>query len=147
MTHVRQQIRDIAVTTLTGLSITGANVFKSRTYPLQDAELPGLCIYTQSEENDDEHGKFDQFDKRDLILKVDAYDKLKAGIEDKLDDIAVEVETAIMANVTFSGKAKYTDYLGFETETSTDGEQPAGRMSLEFRVTYFVNTGAPGTAI
>ena len=147
MSHVRKQIRDVAITNLTNLTITGTNVFKSRVYPLQDEELPGLCVYTAAETNDDETGKFDIFDNRELIIQVDAYDKLIAGIEDSLDDIAAEVETAIMADPKFSGLAKFTDYLGFTSENSVDGEQPVGKMSVTFRVTYFVNTGAPGTAI
>jgi hypothetical protein len=147
MSHVRQQIRDVAVTNLTGLTTTGTNVFKSRAYPLQDEEIPGLCVYTNTETNDEDTGKFDTFDNREMVLQVDGYDKIVAGIEDSLDDIAVEVETAIMADPKFGGVAKFTDYLGFTTENSIDGEQPIGRISIIFRVTYFVNTGAPETAI
>jgi len=35
---------------LTGLSTTGSNVFQSHVYPLENSDLPALCIYTQDEE-------------------------------------------------------------------------------------------------
>ena len=38
-THVRKQIRDAAITALTGLTTTGANVKNSPVYPMQDADL------------------------------------------------------------------------------------------------------------
>ena len=47
--HVRMQIRNQAVTQLTGLTTTAARVFDSRVYPLEDANLPALLIYTKSE--------------------------------------------------------------------------------------------------
>ena len=49
MAHVRQSIRDNAVTAVTGLSTTGSNVFRSRVYPLGTNKLPALCVYTDSE--------------------------------------------------------------------------------------------------
>jgi hypothetical protein len=49
MAHVRQSIRDNAVTAVTGLSTTGSNVFRSRVYPLGTNKLPALSIYTDSE--------------------------------------------------------------------------------------------------
>ena len=49
MAHIRQSIRDNAVTAITGLSTTGSNVFRSRVYPLGTNKLPALCVYTDSE--------------------------------------------------------------------------------------------------
>ena len=48
MAHVRQSIRDNAVTACTGLSTTGSNVFRSRVYPLGEGKLPALVIYTSA---------------------------------------------------------------------------------------------------
>ena len=49
MAHVRQSIRDNAVTAVTVLSTTGSNVFRSRGYPRGTNKLPALCVYTDSE--------------------------------------------------------------------------------------------------
>ena len=42
--HVRQQIREYFGTTLTGLTTTGANVYESRVYTLQEDTLPSLVF-------------------------------------------------------------------------------------------------------
>ena len=49
MAHVRQSIRDNAMTAVTGLSTTGSNVFRSRVYPLGTNKLPVLCDYSNGE--------------------------------------------------------------------------------------------------
>ena len=49
MAHVRQCIRDNAMTVVTGLSTISSNVFRSRVYPLGTNKLPALCVYTDSE--------------------------------------------------------------------------------------------------
>ena len=50
--HIRQQIRERIATNLTGLTTTGTRVYQSRVYPLEDNNLPGLIIYTVSEESE-----------------------------------------------------------------------------------------------
>ena len=49
MAHVRQSIRDNAMTAVTGLSTTGSNVFRSRVYPLGTNKLPAHCVYSNAE--------------------------------------------------------------------------------------------------
>ena len=67
MAHVRQSIRDNVVTAVTGLSITGSNVFRSRVYPLGTNKLPALCVYT-----DCDTVEFTRFDRiRDIDRTVD----------------------------------------------------------------------------
>ena len=50
MSHARQQIRDAVATAVTGLSITGANVSKTRMFRFENDECPALSVYTLSEE-------------------------------------------------------------------------------------------------
>ena len=50
--HIRQQIRERVGTTLTGLTTTVSNVFKSRVYNLEDSKLPAIIIYTKSEDSE-----------------------------------------------------------------------------------------------
>ncbi len=148
MSHVRQQIRDAAYTLLTGLNTTGANVFKSRLYPLNETELPGLCIYTNAEEPDDEQGKFDVFDVRRLTLSVEGHGKLVTGLEDQLDDMAGEVEDAILTpGQDFGGLAQTVDIGTVEYGKSKDGDQPVGIVIVNFIVTYYINRGTSGTAL
>ncbi len=71
MAHIRQSIRDNAVTAVTGLSTTGSNVFRSRVYPLGTNKLPALCIHTDSETIE-----FTRFDRiRDIDRTADIEDQ------------------------------------------------------------------------
>ena len=49
--HIRQQIREKFGTLLTGLTTTGSNVYQSRVYPLENANLPALIIVSSSCKN------------------------------------------------------------------------------------------------
>lgn len=147
MAHLRKQIRNKIITLLTGLDTTGDNVFNSRSYPLQKADLPGLCIYTKSEETDDTEGKLDVFDDRDLSISVQAYDRVSDGLPDTLDDIAEEVETAILANEYLDGLAVQTNFTGFTSAFVSDAENRFGMIDITISVRYRTLTGDPGTQV
>jgi len=134
MKHVRQQIREEIKSVLIGLSTTGNNVFTSRVYNYDT--LPSLSIYTLSEERDEE-----TFDKQLRILNVVIEARVKAttALDDTLDQIGVEVESALFANNNnLNGKCKSMDYDGVEIELSDDGEQPVGLMRMKFMALYRV---------
>ena len=50
--HIRQQIRERIATNVTGLATTGSNVYQSRVYPMASGNLPGLLIYSTSEDSE-----------------------------------------------------------------------------------------------
>jgi hypothetical protein len=131
---------------LDGLPTTGANIFKARLYPLTKAELPGLCIYTNSEEADLETGKFDIFDRRTLTVSVEGYSKLTAGIDDELDDIASEVEDALLVDEAISS-AKTVDLVSVEYGKSAESDQKVGMVKMDYAVTYMINRGDSETAL
>ena len=132
MAHVRKQIRDAIVTALTGLTTTGSNVFRSRIYPLEQAKLPGICIFTRSEAVEFDTLTMARSINRVLDVQVEAYVSATANYDNTLDQIAVEVEEALSADVTFGGLAKDTQVTAFEADFSGDGEQPVavGRFTV-----------------
>lgn len=137
MSHVRQQIRDDIVTTLTGLVTTGSNVFRSRIFPLEQTNLPALCIYTKSETSEYDTIGLPRSVNRILDVAVEAYVKGVSNYDNTLDTIAVEVEEAIAADVTLGGVAKDAQITAFEADFAGDGEQPVavGRftVTVEYR--------------
>jgi len=137
MSHVRQQIRDDIVTTLTGLTTTGSNVFRSRIFPLEQTNLPALCIYTKSEASEYDTIGLPRSVNRILDVAVEAYVKGVSNYDNTLDTIAVEVEEAIAADVTLGGVAKDAQITAFEADFAGDGEQPVavGRftVTVEYR--------------
>ena len=137
MSHVRQQIRDDIVTTLTGLVTTGSNVFRSRIFPLEQTNLPALCIYTKSETSEYDTIGLPRSVNRVLDVAVEAYVKGVSNYDNTLDTIAVEMEEAIAADITLGGLAKDAQITAFEADFAGDGEQPVavGRftVTVEYR--------------
>ena len=132
MSHVRQQIRDDIVATLTGLATTGSNVFRSRIFPLEQTNLPALVIYSKSETSEYDTIGLPRSINRVLDVAVEAYVKGVSNYDNTLDTIAVEVEEAIAADVTLGGLAKDAQITAFEADFAGDGEQPVavGRFTI-----------------
>lgn len=136
MAHVRKTIRDNITTTLTGLTTTGSNVYQTRFYPLAEAKLAGLCIYTNSESTETSTITVPRTQLRTLEVMVEAYVKGTTGIDDTLDTIAVEVEEALTTDITRGGNAKDTKVTAFEASYAGDGDQPVGVGRFTVEVLY-----------
>jgi len=132
MAHVRKQIRDAIVTATTGLATTGSNVFRSRIYPLEQTKLPGLCIFTRSETVEFDTLTMARSINRVLDVMIEAYVSATTNYDNTLDQIAVEVEEALAADVTLGGLSKDLQVTAFEADFSGDGEQPVaiGRFTV-----------------
>ena len=145
--HIRQQIREKFGTTLTGLTTTGSNVFESRVYPLENASLPALIIYTKSETSEPIVIGTDRVMSRELSVVVEAYCKATSNFDDTIDTISKEVEEAIMADRTLGGLAKDTYVESTEIEYTGEGEQPVGYVTLTFLTNYYVQETNPDIAV
>ena len=145
--HIRQQIREKFGTTLTGLTTTGSNVFESRVYPLENASLPALIIYTKSETSEPIVIGTQRLMSRDLLVVVECYAKATSNFDDTIDTISKEVEAAIAADRTLDGLAKDTYLESTEIEFNSEGEKPLGYVSLTFLTNYYVKENAPDVAV
>ena len=145
--HIRQQIREYFGTTLTGLSTTGSNVYESRVYPLENAKLPALIIYTKSETSEPIVIGTDRVMSRELSVVVEGYAKATSDFDDTIDTISKEVEEAIAADRTLDGKAKDTYLESTEIEFNGEGEKPLGYVSLTFLTNYYVQETNPDVAV
>ena len=96
--HVRQQIREYFGTTLTGLTTTGANVYESRVYTLQEDTLPSLVIYTKSESSEPIVIGTDRVMSRELSVVVEAYCKATSNFDDTIDTISKEVMPKLLCS-------------------------------------------------
>jgi len=147
MAHVRKTIREYFGTQLTGLTTTGSNVFESRVYPMQSSKLPAVLIYTTSEESAESAFSKKRVQDRTVDVNVEGYVRAIANFDDTLDQIAVEVEGAILDDPTLGGLAINTELTGTEATYSGDSEQPVGTIRLTFQVQYRTESGQPETAI
>lgn len=90
--HIRKQVRDAVVMALTGLPTTGANVFTARVSALEAGELPGWLVRLR-----DEAGSWDAVGAiaRGGQLVIEGRAQGGDGLEDTLDRMAAEAETAL----------------------------------------------------
>ena len=145
--HIRQQIRERVATTLTGLTTTGSRVYQSRVYPMTETNMPGILIYSTSEDSEiDVMGSTGTLNRL-LNLTVEGYVKSTTEFDDKIDDICKEIETAMAGDQTINGLAKNSFLAGTEINYSGEGEQPIGVVTLNYVVQYRTATNAPQTAL
>ena len=142
--HVRNSIRDNLVTTLTGLSTTGSNVSSTRVYPFGAEKLPRISIYTKSE--DIEYGTLSR--PRTLVRTLTAAIEVfvQSNVDDDLDTISSEIETALYADVTRGGYAKDTRVVSFEADFSGDPDKPVGTAVINVQIDYVTIEGSPEAA-
>ena len=152
MTHARNTIRSAMVTQLTGLPLTGSNVFPPRAKPIQDSDLPAIVVNTLSEEHDVDQASFASGvlkQMRALQVQVVVHSRNIDGetVAAQLDSIAEDVEDIIYADKTLGVSVKDTMYQGTEIVIEPDSDIPRGEMTLTFLVMYRVSESATGTII
>lgn len=145
MSHVRAQLRAAAVALLAALPATAGRVYPSRLRPLRDADLPCLLVHTDDEDIASLDIGGDVLERR-LRLVVRACVKTAGALDDALDALISEVETAL-AGQTFGGLAKSTELTAIGIEMDDALEKPAGDAALTYTVTYYTAAGSPGTAL
>jgi hypothetical protein len=135
-------------TLLTGLNTTASRVYESRVYPLGSANLPGLLIFTKSEESEPVTiGSGTRTMLRNLSLVVEGYVKATSNFDDVVDNIAQEVETVLANNLTLSGKAKDLYLESTEINFDGEGDQPVAVISMNYRIQYMTIENAPQTHV
>lgn len=149
MTHARRSIREAAATLLTGLTTTGSRVHQSRLpyATMGDGELPALLVITEDEQVADSTISAASVMQRELDLVVAGLAKPSANLDDVLDTIAAEVETALGESLTVSTKKLSVALQDLKVSIDTSLERDVGRIDLRFRVAYFTAAGAPGTLL
>ena len=147
MTHIRQQIREQVGTTLTGLTTTGSNVFESRVYPLSDASLPALIIYSKSETSSISTMGTGLGIDRTMTLTIEAYVKANLTFDDTIDTICDEVEVAMGTDPSLNGKVRFSYLESTDIDYDGDGENPIGYATMNYVVEYRTAQNAPSTGI
>jgi hypothetical protein len=147
MTHARTQIRNAVTAILLGNTLAQNRVFESRIYPLDNAKLPALLVYTKQESVSDYSISYPRTQNRQVQLTIEAYVKAHNNCDEVADQIALEVEQLIAASPKLGGIAKDTALTSTEIQFSDDGEKPIAYAILSFTVSYAVKENAPQTPL
>jgi len=138
--HVRRQLREAVAAACAGLPTTLANVYQSRVYPLQAIELPALAIYTTGEEVIDQ--TIGELIGRRVQIVIEGKAKAAADLDDTLDQIAKEVETAMAPPVTVGAQAIVIEYEGCQIEME-ESDRPAGMIAMQFSAVLYTQRSTP----
>jgi len=130
---MRQLLAAAVRTALGALTTTGTNVFGWRVNPLQGAELPGLCIYVQGDDAAPETIHAPVLVGRDIEVIVKGYAAANTALDDTLETIGKEVETALAAELSIGSPAKKVllNYRGCAKDLEA-GETQAGSIEMRF---------------
>lgn len=145
--HARRQVREAAVADLTGLATTGSNVFTSRVSPLSESEMPGMYVMLRDERADIEGQALGKV-ARTGNLVIEAWAQGGEGLEDTLDGIAAEVETAIYgATPQLSGVLQNIGAPTTQVDlpASDDNSRRTGIIRILFPVVYRTALSDPTT--
>lgn len=145
--HARAQIRAAVAAAVTGLERTGGNVFTTRLHKLEQQTLPALLVYTLSETSERDSLGPSPGQTRVLRVAVEiAVQQIATdGLDDILDDIAAEIETAIDGNAGLAALVKDVTLDSTTITMSGEGDQRALGMVLAFSAFYRTREGDPST--
>ena len=121
---------------LTGLSSTGSNVFQSYVYPLENADLPALCIYTQDEEIEVGATGDPRVCHSIMTLIVDGYAQKSSNLDDQLDQIGIEVQVAMAGDIDINNLVKDSYLSSVDISYSGEGTSPIGIIRHNYSVLY-----------
>lgn len=155
MPHARTQIRDQVVFALSGLATTGPRVYSGRTRPLPEAHAPLLLVYaraTRSAPDSRPPRRFEHLlqlfvEGRISLAATNADDDVSARTEGLLDQIELEVCTAIAADTTLAGLVMDIRPVRSTLSAQAPGSRHEGEVRIEFEVEYRTAESAPGVII
>jgi hypothetical protein len=134
MTHVRAQIRQAIAEALLEVPQTAGRVYVTRVRPLGDGQLPALTVATGTERSEQFTDDLDL--QRELQVNVSVHVRGRDDFDDEADDIAAEVEQALMSDPSLDGLLFNCFLSGTQPEYSGEGEQRIARLHLTFLATY-----------
>lgn len=145
MSHARQQIREAVASAVTGLTTTGNRVFQSRVHSFGPEKLPALAVYTLDETV--RYLSDERVQMRTVDTVIEAYAKVSEDLDDTLDTICAEVETAMGADITLGGLAFDVVLARTTIGLSGEGDKPVGVARITYQISYQTDEGAPETAL
>ncbi|MBU1594262.1 MAG: hypothetical protein KKA55_01850 [Proteobacteria bacterium] len=138
--HPRQLIREAVVELLTGATDAGARVWASRMRHVSSRDLPAIGVYTTEESSplaDVSPRKYE----RTVTVAVDCMVEADESVDDALDALAMQVETALMADPTLGGAALDSALMRTSIGLVGEGRTQAGCATLEFEADYETSPG------
>lgn len=146
MASIRKAIREEVVETLKAANTAvGQNVFPSRVRAAwdHDNELPCILVYTRTEPAEIDAESPRSY-KRNLRIAVEILAKADDNLDNTLDDIAEQVESALFKDETRGNRCEDTILTDSELELLPDGDTLIGACRITFETPYYKDAPAAG---
>lgn len=137
--HRAEQIAAAVVATVTGLTTTGANVFRGRALPLEAAKVSALVVRTISDAPSNEGGSSSfRFLDRELTIAISGHAfGTQADVETTLNLIRKELTIAMQADHTQGLSFVIdTDELDTEYSIQPEGDKIMGIVETQWELLY-----------
>lgn len=147
--HVRRRIVLAVKAALQSLVDDGVvtSVSAGRAAPQPVARAPYLLIYARAEQSRSTELDDERCLQRDLVLAIEAVFASAEDSDDKGDDLALAIETAMAADDTLGGLIHDIELARTDLDARAEGETRLGRVRLEFGVQYFTAAGRPDASL
>lgn len=143
--HARQKIKAAVVALLADLSTTGRRVYPGRVFSLEESELPSWGVFSGPEDVQRITLGAPAHIHRNLTLVLEGRALADERIDEVLDVMAAEAETALAAILTVDGRELATNFKSTEIEFSGDAETQIGLVRLTYIIPYVTREGTPGS--
>lgn len=138
--HQRKVIRDVVVGLLLGRTAAELRVLASRVVPYRKNELPAISVYTLDETVDGDSASTAPRElTRDLKLEIAGWvAHIPDGplVDDAMDALALEIETAMDADPFLAGAVGDSILEGTTMAIRGEGDALMGIVTLTYAVTY-----------
>jgi hypothetical protein len=140
MSHERTLIRNATITQLTGRTDCGNRVYKTRMGPVREHLLPCICVYVTSDDVDPRskaNGPRELIRTASLVVEGWVAAAPSADIDTALDDLGLQIETAMDLDVTLDKNASDSILSSTSFVFDPAGARPMACIHLEYDVDYF----------
>jgi hypothetical protein len=145
--HARQAIRYAIAELLRSTATAGNHVFPSRLFSLDESELPSISVFTTDDSNVETVTKLTlsrpPLVQRELPVVIEAHAVMDETIDDVLDNLAVEIETAMAQAIMIGGTQISARLVSTQTTFSGESELQVGVIRLIYAATYATRENTP----
>ena len=105
-------------------------------YPLENADLPALCIYTQDEEIVVGAMGDPRVCHSTMTLIVDSCAQTSSNLNEQLDQIGIEVQVTMAGDIDINNLVKDSYLSSVDISYSGEGTSPIGIIRHNYSVLY-----------
>jgi hypothetical protein len=149
--HARKQTRDAVVAACTGLQTTGSSVFVSRAYAMSQRYMPALVVLGTEEQVGLAQSGIRQptprLQERRVTVQVVGIAVETDDVQDTLDEIALEVERAVLGDPSLGGLSSDTTATGTRVTFAEADGGTMGQVEITFEATVLTDEGDPASVL